>query len=133
MRRWDTLVEGHLRNCESRGLSPSVISGRRRELERWGNWLKRRKPKPNLEEIDTDLILAYIKSSTVFHSRASVCGVMSHMRNFGEYLAAESIWGSNPLRWLASPKIDPRRSLPKRIGNPELQKLWHEAARSREE
>ena len=53
MRQWDQLVDNYLRVCEARGLSESVLLGRRRELERWGAWLKRRKPKPRVEEISS--------------------------------------------------------------------------------
>jgi site-specific recombinase XerD len=123
MRNWDHIVDNFIRICETRGLSESVILGRRRELERFGAWLKRRKPKPTVEGITSDLILDYIKGRTAFHSKASVCGVMSHIRCLGEYLVNEGIWNQNPLRWIQSPKIDPRRQLPKRVEKENLQRL----------
>jgi site-specific recombinase XerD len=128
MRNWDQLVDNYMRVCEIRGLSESVILGRRRELERWGIWLKNRKPKPKVEEIDSNLILEYIKTRTVFHSKASVCGVMSHIRNMGEFLVNEGVWSQNPLRWIQSPKLDPRRSLPRRVEKEHLRKLFEQAA-----
>lgn len=128
MRNWDQLVENYMRVCEIRGLSESVIVGRRRELDRWGIWLKSRKPKPKVEEIDSELILDYIKSRTVFHSKSSVCGVMSHMRNMGDYLVNEGHWVQNPLRWIQGPKLDSRRLLPRRVEKAHLQKLFEQAA-----
>lgn len=131
MRNWDQLVDNYMRVCETRGLTPSVISGRRRELERWGIWLKRKRPKPQVEQIDSDLILEYVRGRTAFHSKASVCSVMSHMRCMGEYLTNEGVWTQNPLRWIQSPKIDPRRQLPRRIEREHLTKLLEQASKIR--
>lgn len=128
MREWDQLVENHIRVCTTRGLSESAVLGRRRELERWGNWLKRRRPKPKVDQINAELILEYIQSRTAFHSKASVCGVMSHMRCMGEFLTQEGYWRQNPLRWIRSPKIDPRQRLPRRITQDHLRKLLKEAS-----
>jgi hypothetical protein len=52
MKRWDGLVDGYIKLCESRGLSETTMIGVRNELDRWGCWMKRRRPKPNLEEVD---------------------------------------------------------------------------------
>ncbi|MEK6580242.1 MAG: tyrosine-type recombinase/integrase [Bdellovibrionota bacterium] len=128
MKNWDQLLENYMRVCDSRGLSEAVILGRRRELERWGNWLKRQRPKPRVEGIDSELILEYIRGRTVCHSKASVCGVMSHLRCMGEYLVNEGVWSQNPLRWIQSPKIDSRHLLPRRIEKAHLAKLIEEAA-----
>jgi site-specific recombinase XerD len=127
MRQWDQLLENYLRECEARGLSESVVAGRRRELERFGLWLKRRKPKPKIEGVGSDLILDYIRARTAFHSKASVCSVMSHIRCMGEYLVNQGVWQQNPLRWIQSPKIDPRRNLPRRIEREHMHKLFEQA------
>ncbi len=132
MRNWDQLVDNYARVCEARGLTESVILGRRRELERWGLWLKRRRPKPLVEQIDAELILEYVKGRTAFHSKASVCGVMSHLRCMGEYLVNEGLWHQNPLRWIRSPKIDPRRRLPRHIDRGHLTKLMEHTAQTRQ-
>jgi site-specific recombinase XerD len=128
MRNWDQLVDNYIRVCEVRGLSTSSIIGRRRELDRWGTWLKRRKPKPQVHEIGPELIQDYIQSRTAFHSKASVCGVMSSMRLMGEFLVQEGVWLQNPLRWMRNPKLDPRQRLPRRIGQDHLKKLLEQAA-----
>jgi hypothetical protein len=33
----------------------------RRELERWGNWMKRRRPRPKLEALEPQLLIRYIE------------------------------------------------------------------------
>ena len=89
MRRWDGLVERYLRECEARGLAASTVHKRGRELERFGLWLKRRRPKPRLEDIDADMVVAYVQSRTAFRARGTVCGVVSDLRGMGEFLARE--------------------------------------------
>ena len=86
MKRWDGLVESYGRWCESRGLSEATIGHRRNELDRWGCWLKRSRPRLNLEEVRGPLLIQYIKRRTAFRSKATVVGVVSVMRCLGEYL-----------------------------------------------
>lgn len=132
MRRWDALVERYSRLCEARGLASNTIERRRRELERLGAWLKRRRPKPRLEEVESELLIGYIRARTAFHSKSTVSGVVSEVRCMGEFLVREGLWQANPLRWIRGPKLDPRQRLPKRIGRQHLAKLW-EAAQNRRE
>jgi site-specific recombinase XerD len=99
---------------------------------RWGAWLKRRRPRPALEAITAEQIIEYIRRRTAFHSKSSVCGVVSHLRGMGEFLVRQEIWSSNPLRWIQGPKLDPRARVPKRIGQAHLKALWDAAAGSRE-
>lgn len=128
MRNWDQLLENYMRHCQARGLSETTIAGRHRELERWGVWLKRCRPKPQIEKLDPSFVIDYVKSRTAFHSKSSVCGVMSHIRCMGEYLVNVGVWTQNPLRWIRSPKIDPRRQIPKRIERDHLLKLLRASA-----
>jgi site-specific recombinase XerD len=65
----------------------------------------------------------------VFHSKATVAGVMSHIRCMGEFLVQEGVWQQNPLRWIRNPKIDPRAKLPRRIKKEDLGKLFEQAAK----
>ena len=132
MRRWDGLLDEYLRECETRGLSKATIQTRGSELMRWGAWLKRRRPRPALEAITAEQIIEYIRRRTAFHSKSSVCGVVSHLRGMGEFLVRQEIWSSNPLRWIQGPKLDPRARVPKRIGQAHLKALWDAAAGSRE-
>lgn len=46
MRRWDGLVETYIKEYAARGMHPATIDNVHRELDRWGNWLQRRRPKP---------------------------------------------------------------------------------------
>jgi site-specific recombinase XerD len=126
-------MENYLRLCETRGLAETTIKGRERELDRWGCWLKRRKPKPKIEEITSEQIIKYIASRTVFHSKCMVYSVISILRGMGEFLVAEGIWKQNALRWIKGPKIDPRSRLPRRVDKEQLKKIWLEAANLKNE
>jgi site-specific recombinase XerD len=128
MRRWDGLLDRYVEECERRGLAPASVERIRKELERWGAWLKRRRPRPLLEEVDAPLIVAYVRARMAFRSKSTVYGTMSVMRGMGEFLVREGQWQSNPLRWLKGPRIDARSRVPRRIGEEQMQRLWAAAA-----
>ncbi len=130
MRRWDGLLEKYIAGLRTRGLGEATISKRWRELTRFGAWTKARRPRPDLEKVEADLIAHYIGTRSAFRARATVAGVVSDLRSMGEFLVEEAIWRSNPLRWMRGPKIDPRRQVPRRIGKAELGAIW-DAARAR--
>ena len=130
MKRWDGLVERYAAQLETRGLAKATIDGRERELVRFGSWLKARRPRPGLEELDADLVVRYVRSRSAFHSRSTVGSVVSSLRCMGEFLVAEGFWKSNPLRWMRGPKVDQRRHLPTRVGREDQQAIW-EAAQKR--
>jgi site-specific recombinase XerD len=127
MRQWDSLVDNYMRYCKTKGLATATIIGNRRQLDKWGNWLKRRKPKPSIEQIDSEYIIKYISMRTAFKARATVYGTISIMRGFGEFLVREGIWNMNPLKWIRGPRIDPRMQIPRCIKKSHLQKLWIQA------
>jgi site-specific recombinase XerD len=104
MKRWDGLVDEYLKICEARGLGQEYREGLRHELDRWGCWLKRRKPRPRLEEIDGQTIIAYLRARTRFRSKATVAGVASKLRCMGEYLVHQGVWLQNPMRWVRGPR-----------------------------
>lgn len=131
MRRWDSMVDGYIKQCEFRGLSEATISGLRDELDRWGCWMKRQRPKPNLEEVDGQMLIEYIRRRTRFRAKSTVSGVTSKMRCMGEYLLQEGIWSKNPMRWIRGPRLDPRGRLPRRIGQEHLKKIWDATRRNR--
>jgi len=124
MKRWDSMVDGYIKQCEFRGLSEATVIGLQNELDRWGCWLKRRRPKPNLEDVDGLMLIDYIRSRTRFHAKTTVASVTSKMRCLGEYLLQEGVWKKNPMRWIRGPRLDPRGRLPKRIGKEHLKKIW---------
>ena len=130
MRRWDGLVDQYIKVCETRGLAEGTIQHRANELGRFGQWLKRRRPKRQLGQVDGDLVVRYISERSAFRARSTVRGVVSDLRGMGEFLVREGVWAQNPLRWIRGPKADHRRRLPKRINNGDLKALWG-AAQSR--
>jgi len=131
MRRWDGLVETYIKEYEARGIHPATIYSVHRELDRWGNWLKRRRPKPRLEEMDPDLLVRYIQIRTPFKSKSTIYSVMSRMRGMGDFLVRQGVWISNPLKWMQGPKITPYHRMPKRIASNDMAVLWKTAAHAR--
>lgn len=132
MRRWDGLVDGYVKECRARGLAQGTIQHRSRELERFGVWLKRLRPKRRLDDVDADLVVRYIQTRSVCHSRSTVCGIVSDLRGMGEYLTRQGIWRSSPLRWMKGPKIDSRARVPRRISGEHQMRMWAAASRRRE-
>ena len=131
MRRWDGLVDGYVEECERRGLVPGTLERIRTELERWGAWTKRRRPRPSLEQIDAPLIVTYVRARMAFRSKSTVSGTLSVMRGMGEFLVREGLWRSNPLRWLQGPRMDARSRVPRRLGEAQMEQLWAAAATQR--
>lgn len=131
MRRWEGLVDRYVAECEQRGLAAGTVERICKELERFGSWTKRRRPRPSLEQIDAPLIVAYVEARMRFRSKATVSGAMSVLRGMGEFLVREGHWPSNPLRWLRGPKLDARRRVPVRIGGEPMERLWKAAASQR--
>lgn len=131
MRRWDRLVDAYVEECRVRGLSPGTLVKRRAELERWGGWLKRRRPRPRIEEVDAELIVTYLRARMAFRAKSTAYGTMSEMRCMGEFLVRQGIWSSNPLRWLRGPRLDARSRLPRRIGASQMEQLWSAVASHR--
>lgn len=130
MRRWDGLVEGYIKECETRGLAAGSLTSRRGELDRCGRWLKHRRPRVNLEQLDSELLIRYLRARSAFRSKSTMAGAVSMLRGMGEYLVRQGVWTKNPMRWIRGPKIDLRMSLPRRIGKAEMNRLW-EAAEQR--
>src|SRR5580658_9073121 len=128
MRNWDRLVDDYIEMYRARGLQADVVLRVRRELDRLGCWLKNRRPRPKLEEVGADELIGYVRSRTPYHAKATVAGVMSILRGFGEYLVRQGVWASNPLRWMKGPKLRPDSRIPRRISGPALQRLWEQAA-----
>ena len=131
MRRWNAYVDRYLQSYEAAGRAAGTIEGVRRELDRFGVWLKNRKPRPKLEDVGSELIISYIRVRSAFHAKATLAGVMSKLRGFGEFLTHEGIWSSNPLRWMRGPQWDGRSRLPRRVSRSTLTDLWETAATSR--
>lgn len=130
MRQWDGCVEGYIQQCHTRGIGQATIETRQREYQRLGAWLKARKPRPKLEELSSELLIRYLETRSAFKAKATVCSILSDMRQLGNYLVEESIWLKNPLRWIRGPKLDWRSRLPKRISKAHFQRLLETAAQN---
>jgi site-specific recombinase XerD len=131
MRRWDRLLEQYLEEYVAAGRAATTVLGIRRELERCGNWLKSRRPRPALEEVNSDLLIAYLQSRSAFHSKCTLSGVMSKLRCWGEFLIRQGLWSSNPLRWMQGPRLDPRGRIPRRLSQQTLADVLETATTSR--
>jgi len=130
MRRWEALVDRYLTTFRMRGVSEDHIKNTGSELDRWGAWLKRRRPRPRLEDVSSEMLIRYIRTRTVCRAKATVYGVVSKLRGMGDLLVREGIWRQNHLRWIRGPKLDPRARVPRRIKKVHLEKLLVTAARS---
>ena len=131
MRRWDGLMDRYLEEYAQRGISTERVEAVRRELGRFGLWLKARRPRPSLDEVDAELIVRYVRERTSFRAKATVSGVMSTLRCAGDWLVREGCWNSNPLRWLQGPKLDPFSRSPRRLDRAGMERLWQGAVSSR--
>ena len=96
MKRWESITDGFIRECEARGLGASTIYHRQAELAKFGIWLRKRRPRPALESIDADLLVVYLKARCAFLSKASLASIISDLRCFGEYLVIQGVWTKNP-------------------------------------
>ena len=131
MKRWDRLVEQYLEGYEAAGKSVESLKATRRELERWGSWMKNLQPRPALEDVNAELIIRYLRGRGAYRAKATLSGTMSKLRCMGEFLVREGVWLSNPLRWLHGPKLDLRARLPRRISAEVMRGLWEAAAAHR--
>lgn len=128
MRRWDRLVDSYLEEYRARGVSPQSVAYTQSRLDRWGRWLKGRRPRIAIEQIDPELITRYVANCSSFRAKATVYATLSTMRNFGDYVVRQGLWKSNPLRWMKGPKVTPYNRLPKRIDHAQMEEIWREAA-----
>jgi site-specific recombinase XerD len=127
MRRWDRLRDSYLEEYRARGVSPLTVAYTESRLDRWGGWLKKRRPRIAIEQIDAETITQYIARCTNFRSKATVYATLSTMRGFGDYLVRQGLWKVNPLRWMKGPKVTAYSRLPKRIDQTQMQAMWRAA------
>jgi site-specific recombinase XerD len=133
MRGWDQLLDGYVAEYGARGVAAGSVRRVSGVLERWGQWMKRCRPRPKVEAIDAALITRYMRSRKSFRAKATVYGTLSVMRGMGEFLVREGVWESNPIRWMKGPKLSPYSCLPKRLDRADVESLWRAAALSRGE
>jgi len=128
MRRWDRLVDGYSEEYRARGVCAESVSYTEARLDRWGRWLKRRRPRIAIEQIDAELITRYLAACSTFRAKATVYATLSTMRCFGDSLVRQGLWTINPLRWMKGPKVTPYSRLPMRIDRAHMEAMWREAA-----
>ena len=128
MRGWDQLLDGYLAEYQARGVCDASVLRATGVLERWGRWMRTRRPRPRLEQVDAELIVRFIQTRSTFRAKATVSGTLSTMRGMGDYLVREGVWTSNPLRWMKGPKLSPYSRLPRRIDRADMEALWKAAA-----
>ena len=131
MRRWDRLVERFMEEYTARGVTAETVASVTRELQRWGSWLKTRRPRPQLEEVGAEHVVRYIQGRTAFRAKATVCTTIWILRAMGEFLVREGLWSSNPLRWMRGPKLRPDARVPRRLNPSAMKQLLEEAAGGR--
>lgn len=130
MRRWDNLLEKFIQTLETRGLSKGFVEHNFRELQRFGNWLKRRKPCPELSKVDYSHVVAYLKSRSRFKAKSTICAVLTALKGMGNFLVDEKAWNVNPVKWLKGPKVEPRAKIPRRITQNSMEALLQQGAQS---
>lgn len=131
MRRWDRLLDIYMEEYRARGVSEATVGHTESRLQRWGRWLKKRRPRVSIEQIGVDLITSYIACGGSFRSKSTVYGTLSTMRGFGDFLVRQGLWKLNPLRWMKGPKVSPYSRMPKRIDRSHMEAMWLEATRRR--
>jgi site-specific recombinase XerD len=131
MRRWDRLLDGYLAEYGRLGRSAGMEHRVAQVLDRWGRWMKRQDPRLELERVDADVRVSYVRAQSSFRAKSTVSSTLSVLRGMGEYLVRQGVWATNPLRWMKGPKLSPYSRLPKRLDTSQLQGLWREAASSR--
>jgi site-specific recombinase XerD len=127
MRRWDRLVDLHVEEYRARGVSPQSVAYTESRLNRWGRWLKGRRPRVEIERIEAEMITHYISNCSSFRAKATVYATQSTMRGFGDYPVRQGLRKINPLRWMKGPKVTPYNRLPKRIDRAYMETMWREA------
>lgn len=132
MKRWDALADRFLEGYSARRLADGTVEAMRREWQRWGCWLKTRRPRPRLEQVTGDHVTEYLGSYGKFRAKSTQYGMMSRMRQIGDFLVEEQVWRENPLRWMKGPRLDRRHRLPRRIGESTLNQIWEAGAQTRE-
>jgi len=105
MRRWDSFVEKFIHSLETRNLSEGFIDLNFRELQRFGGWLKRRKPRPELSEVEYSHITEYLSARSRFKSKSTTCSVLTALRGMGNFLVDERSGSLTPCDGLKAQRL----------------------------
>ena len=132
MKQYDALVEAYSKRCEIRNISAATIYTRRREIEKFGLWVKRKRPRPRLEDINAEIILDYLRAVGTFKAKSTVYGKFTNLRCFFDFLVEENIWKKNPLKWIPGPKINVDSHIPKSLGQSDVERLFEACFKAKE-
>ena len=91
MKRWDALADRFLEGYSARGLADGSVAAMRREWQRWGGWLKSRRPRPRLDEVAGEHVTEYLGSYGKFRAKTTQYGMMSRMRRIAQRLVGEAV------------------------------------------
>ena len=131
MRIWDRLQGSYVEEYRARKVSPEAVAYTESRLDRWGRWLKKRRPRIAIEHVDAETITHYISNLHQLPAKAAVYGTLNTMRGFGDYLVRQGLWKINPLRWMKGPKVTLYNRLPKRIDQAHMEAMWRAAEQQR--
>jgi hypothetical protein len=84
MRRWDRLLDAYIEDYGARGVSPQEIAYTKARLDRWGRWLKGRRPRIGIEHIDQSWsapVFRVFLIGTVLSWLAGPCAALFPPRN----------------------------------------------------
>jgi hypothetical protein len=103
-------LDSYIEEYRARGICQESVAATESRLQRWGHWLKKRRPRVAIEQIGAELISQYIASCASFRSKATVYGTLSTMRGFGDFLVRQGLWRISPLCWMKPHLLDPPTS-----------------------
>ncbi|NJM09471.1 MAG: tyrosine-type recombinase/integrase [Bdellovibrionaceae bacterium] len=132
MNNFEKLVEGFSEESRSRGVNDLTVKTRERFLFKWGVWLRTSGNGNSIANVNAEIILKFLKNSSVFKSKSTVAGEMSTLRCFGEYLSREGVWQKNYLRWMPSPKLRINKHVPKALKKDDIEKMLAETFNQRD-
>ena len=73
------MLDAYMEAYRARGVSAQVIASTEARLNKWGRWLKGRRPRIAIEQIDAEMHTLYIAKCTSFRSKATVLAVVRHI------------------------------------------------------
>jgi hypothetical protein len=80
MTGWEPLTDGYRAAYRARGVCAGSIGHTTSVRERWGRWMRTRRPRPPLERDDAELIARFIETRTSFRAKSTVYGTLFVMR-----------------------------------------------------